>query len=234
MKRTFYILITILITISCSKKSVPFGLRKTINQMEKNLNDTIKYDFRIAPEDIAGSKHHFGLGLGLRNGKGLWRGSLLKTYFKLNGIRHPDDMSGIILTTFHRKLNKKPIKFKEQKEYYKEYWNVVRLGRDSARIWWAKKNPEIERDSIEQIYFSNFTKGRLVLGSVGAWKKHENGASGIDVKMVGEIIERNDRQLKLKITEIGKSKEGFELLIKAGDTIESDPYAVYLIPKTEN
>ena len=40
--------------------------------------------------------------------------------------------------------------------------------------------------------------------------------------------------MKLKITEIEKSKEGFELLIKAGDTIESDPYAVYLIPKTKN
>lgn len=234
MKRILYILITTLITISCSKKSVPFGLRKTINQMEKNLNDTIKYDFRIAPENIAGSKHHFGLGLGLRNGKGLWRGSLLKTYFKLNGIRHPDDMSGIILTTFHRKLNEKPIKFKVQKEYYKEYWNVVRLGRDSAKIWWAKKNPEMERDSIEQIYFSNFTKGRLVLGSIGAWKKHKNGASGIDIKMIGEIIEINDRKIKLKITEIGKSKEGFELLIKTGDTIESNPYSVYLIPKTNN
>lgn len=234
MKQAFYIIIIVLITISCSKKSVPFGLRKTINQMEKNLNDTIKYDFKIAPENVAGSKHHFGLGLGLRNGKGLWRGSLLKTYFKLNGIKHPDDMSDIILTTFHRKLNKKPIKFKEQKEFYKEYWKVVRLGKDTARIWWTKKHPEMELDSIQQIYFSNFNKGRLVLGSVDAWKKHENGASGIDVKMIAEIIERNDRKLKLKITEIGKSKEGFELLVKVGDTIESDPYSVYLIPINKN
>ena len=134
MRQTFGILIILLITISCSQKTVPFGLRKTINQMERNLNDTIKYDFRIAPESVARSKQHFGLGLGLRNGKGFWSRSMLRTYFRLNGIRHPDDMSSIILTTLHRKLNDKPIKFREQKEYYKEYWEVARIGRDTSRI----------------------------------------------------------------------------------------------------
>jgi hypothetical protein len=234
MKQTFCIFIILLITISCSQKTVPVGLRKTINQMEKNLNDTVKYDFRIAPESVAGTKHHFGLGLGLKNGKGLWSGSLLRTYFRMNGINHPDDMSAIILTTLHRKLNDKPINFKEQKKYYKEYWKVAKIGRDTLERYWESKYNLINNDSIDQVYFSNFTKGRLVLGSVGAWKQLENGASGIDVKMIAEIIERNQRKLKLKIIELGKSEEGFELWEKVGDTIESDPYGVYLIPTAEN
>ena len=218
-------------SVSCSQKVVPFGLRKTIDQMEKNLNDTIKYDFRIAPESIAGTKHHFGLGLGLRNGKGLWSGSMLRTYFRLNGIKHPDDMSGIILTTLHRKLNNKPINFREQKKYYKEYWRVAKIGRDTLERYWERKFNLVNHDSLENIYNSNFTKGRLVLGNVGAWKKRENGASGIDIKMIARIIDRDERTLKLEIMELEKPKDGFELLEKVGDTVEFDTYGVYLIPK---
>jgi hypothetical protein len=220
-----------MITMSCSQKTVPFGLRKTINQMEQNLNDTVKYDFKIAPESVARTKHHFGLGLSLRNGKGLWNGSMLKTYFRLNGIKHPDDMSGIILTTLHRKLNNQPIKFRKQKRYYKDYWKVAKIGRDTLNKYWEYKNNLVNNDSIDEIYYSNFEKGRLVMGSLDAWKKRENGASGIDVKMIAEIIYREKRMLKLVITELGKSEEGFELVEKVGDTIEIDTYGVYLIPE---
>jgi len=233
MKKTILIIFLLFTIVSCSNKIVPFGLRSTINEIDRNLNDTVKYDFRIAPEDVAGSKHHFGLGLGLRNEKGLWSGSLLRTYFRLNGIKHPDDMSGIILTTYHRKLNNKPIRFRDQKKYYREYWKVALIDRDTLEKWWEEQNPKIQSDSLEEVYFSNFTKNRLVLGSVDAWKQRENGASGINVKMIAQIIERNDRTLKLKIVELGKSKEGFELWEKVGDTIESNPYGVFLIPQAE-
>lgn len=230
MKQTLGILIILFLSVSCSQKLVPFGLRKTINQMEKNLNDTIKYDFQIAPESVAGTKHHFGLGLGLRNGKGLWSGSMLRTYFILNGIKHPDDMSGIILTTLHRKLNNKPINFREQKEYYKDYWKVAKIGRDTLERYRESKYNVVNYDSLDNIYNSNFSKGRLVVGSVGAWKKRENGASGIDLKMIAKIIDRNQRALKLEIIELEKTKEGFELMEKVGDTVEFDSYDVYLIP----
>ena len=42
--------------------------------------------------------------------------------FKVMGISHPDDMSGIILRSAHRKLNNKPIKLSEQVKKYQEYW----------------------------------------------------------------------------------------------------------------
>ena len=233
MKKALYIITVLLITLSCSKKSVPLGLRKTINQMERNLNDTIKYDFKIAPEEVAGTKHHFGLGLDLRNGKGLWNGSLLRMYFRLNGIWHPDDMSSIILTTFHRKLNDKPIQFKEQKKYFKEFWKVSRIGEDAKSNWWKKNHPEKQTDSLNQIYLSYFYKDRLVLGSVTAIKKYKNSASLIEVNMIAKIIERNNRKLKLRIIELGKVEDGFELWEKVNDTIESDIDSVYLIPITQ-
>ena len=67
-------------------------------------------------------QYHHGFGTWLRNNWGLWKGSRLSLWFNHKGIRHPDDMSGIILRSFWRHLNSKPIKLSEQVNYYKEYW----------------------------------------------------------------------------------------------------------------
>lgn len=53
--------------------------------------------------------YHHGLGQTIRNGFGLWKDSHLCKWFKKQGITHPDDMSGIILTSYWRYLNSKPI-----------------------------------------------------------------------------------------------------------------------------
>lgn len=234
MKKTFYLLLILLLSISCSYKNVPFGLKRTINQIDKNLNDTIKYDFKIAPENLATSKHHFGLGLDLRNGKGLWRGSLLKTYFKLNGIKHPDDMSSIILTTYHRKLNNQPINFNKQKEEFKEYWKMSEIGNDTFKKWWDLKYQSENNDSINKKYYSQFKKDRMVLGSIYSMTPFEDGsASGTDIKMIGKIIEQTQNNLKIKIINLGKVEDGFKAFNKVGDTIDYTTYNVFLIPTLE-
>lgn len=48
---------------------------------------------------------HFGFGMWIRNNWNLWGGSRLSIYFNQKGIHHPDDMSGIILVSYHRHLN---------------------------------------------------------------------------------------------------------------------------------
>src|SRR5690606_41616836 len=90
MKNFFYLILILSVITACSSKAIPIGLKSTIKQIDQSLNDTIKYDFKIAPEEIATSKHHFGLGLDIRNEKGLWRRSFIRTYFKLNRINHAD------------------------------------------------------------------------------------------------------------------------------------------------
>ncbi|MBI5819971.1 MAG: hypothetical protein HZA88_13385 [Verrucomicrobia bacterium] len=69
--------------------------------------------------------YHFGLGMGMRNEWALWAGSRLSRYFNELGIHHPDDMSGIILTTFWRRLHNQPLRLDEQVAYYKAYWERV-------------------------------------------------------------------------------------------------------------
>lgn len=79
--------------------------------------------FKKMPEDQIAAKYHFNLGMHLRNEWGLWdQKSELYKYFAAMGLFHPDDMSGVILLSFHRHLNGKELKVEEQIEKYKNYW----------------------------------------------------------------------------------------------------------------
>lgn len=90
-----------------------------------------RLDALLSPEDIevlrSGSEedmalYHHGLGTSLRNSWGLWGGSPLARWFNDRGIRHPDDMSAIILTSYWRHLNGRPIELESQIRYYQRYW----------------------------------------------------------------------------------------------------------------
>lgn len=68
------------------------------------------------------NRAHFYLGRWLRNDWGLWSGSRLAKWFNSKGIFHPDDMSGIILTSYWRHLHDVPIQLDSQVTYYIDYW----------------------------------------------------------------------------------------------------------------
>lgn len=101
---------------------IPENLEDSFDQLDQLLNpeavDTLKA--KKSEDELAG--YHFGLGLWMRNNWGLWRGSRLTKYFNDLGIYHPDDMSGIILDSYWRKLNNHPIRLEEQIKYYQDYW----------------------------------------------------------------------------------------------------------------
>jgi hypothetical protein len=67
-------------------------------------------------------EYHMGMGMGMRNQWALWAGSRLSRYFDNLGIHHPDDMSGIILETFWRRLHHQPLRLDERIAYYKAFW----------------------------------------------------------------------------------------------------------------
>jgi hypothetical protein len=95
-------------------------------------NSVVDYqEFARMKEKKALAASHMGLGTWIRNTLGLWadcqkepaeeRAPLVR-WFNKKGIYHPDDMSGIILTSWHRKLNGKKKKIKEQVKHYREFW----------------------------------------------------------------------------------------------------------------
>jgi Fe2+ or Zn2+ uptake regulation protein len=93
---------------------IPIDLEDCFHQLDRILSMTDKEEFRKMSERDAVSHYHFSLGLWIRNNWGLWGNSRLKIYFKKIGVKNPDAMSGMILTSYHRFLNKKEIQIDEQ------------------------------------------------------------------------------------------------------------------------
>jgi len=100
---------------------VPGTIEECFAELEKLLDEEELEEFKKAEESEL-ALYHFGLGMWIRNNWGLWLDSPLAQYFKSIGVQHPDDMSAIILTSFHRHLNGKDLRLDEQVKYYQEYW----------------------------------------------------------------------------------------------------------------
>jgi len=79
---------------------------------------------RDGSEDDMG-KYHMSLGLWMRNNWGLWKEGPLYDDLSARGLFHPDDMSGLILTSFWRQLHNQPLEIEAQIAAYQEYWRLV-------------------------------------------------------------------------------------------------------------
>ena len=101
---------------------IPNNLEECFIQLRKILTKEQLNDFRSLSEDEVIRQCHLGLGMWIRNYWGLWKKSRLAKYFNNMGIFHPDDMSGIILLSFHRHLHEKDIRLREQLKVYHWYW----------------------------------------------------------------------------------------------------------------
>lgn len=101
---------------------IPKNLEECFKQIDGFWHDSIKVKVKQWTEDEFSGKAHHGFGMWLRNNWQLWGGSRLSKYFNNLGIFHPDDMSGIILDSYHRYLTGKEIKLEEQINFYQEYW----------------------------------------------------------------------------------------------------------------
>jgi hypothetical protein len=112
-----------LATALFQQSDIPNNMDEAMIALERVLpNETINEIKNMSEEDFV-AQAHFGLGMWIRNNWKLWTGtSPMDWYFYKRGIFHPDDMSGIILTSFHRHLNNKPINIKEQAKFYRDYW----------------------------------------------------------------------------------------------------------------
>lgn len=100
------------------KSKIPTNVDEAIECLQQVLSQGDLNILRSVPEEEL-YKYHHGLGRAIRNNWGLWTdSSVLKIHFKQMDILHPDDMSSIIITSLHRKLNKKPINLDRQVERF--------------------------------------------------------------------------------------------------------------------
>lgn len=101
---------------------VPSTVPEAFNMFLEALTDEEKQAL-IDIEEKHLSLFHHTLGEEIRNMWSMWeKDTLLVNSFKSIGITHADDMSGIILTSAHRKLKNKKIDLQKQVSYYQNYW----------------------------------------------------------------------------------------------------------------
>jgi hypothetical protein len=125
----------------------------------KNLNDALDYldctwkdkeVFAIKSENDAVADAHFAGGQWMRNDWGLieQKGSLYKE-FKSLGITFPEDISTIILVSFHRHLNQREIDLSGQVNAYK-------AGKKQQQLRTAEKNKLAKTlklgDTVQVVY----------------------------------------------------------------------------------
>lgn len=93
---------------------IPKNLYESLELINSFWDDSTKRKVSEWTEDEFVTNAHFGFGRWMRNSWGLWGGSRLSLYFNKLGVYHPEDMSGIILTSYHRNLVGKEIELEKQ------------------------------------------------------------------------------------------------------------------------
>ncbi|MEK6829872.1 MAG: DUF6794 domain-containing protein [Nanoarchaeota archaeon] len=102
----------------------PNNLSECFEHLDKIISESEDADwFKSTDEEDAVIQSHHGLGRWIRNNWGLWsKDSKLFEYLSKLGLHHPDDMSSIILKSYHRHLNKKELGLDEQVKHYIDFW----------------------------------------------------------------------------------------------------------------
>lgn len=162
-KKISFILVFSLLSLSCSVLFdsykteidgvyIPKNLDDAILEVDKFYSDSIKEEIMKMDEGDYLGEYHFGTGLWMRNNWNLWKGSRLSRFFIRKGVKHPDEMSSIILVSYHRKLTGKEIEFKDQVAQYKEY------RRDSKKFYRLAKLPNKSNYPADNLEFG-YSKG---------------------------------------------------------------------------
>lgn len=165
---------------------IPKNLEDCFEQTNSFWNDSTKIKVKSLEEREFIGKAHMGLGMWMRNKWQLWGGSRLSKFFNDLGIYHPDDMSGIILISFHRYLNNKEIKLDEQVKYYQDYWKSF----ETKEL--ERKQEEFSKYKLQDTIEFNYNKGFVSKQQEDKYDEDSCIAKGI-------VTERNEKNFLIKV-----------------------------------
>ena len=93
---------------------IPADLEDAYAELTRLSDQEGLLTFKNAPEDSIRRKLHFGVGRWILTNWGLEDGSRISHHLRLQGVSLPDDMVRIIIVTWHRKLNNRPLLLQEE------------------------------------------------------------------------------------------------------------------------
>ena len=91
---------------------IPQDLAECFQELNKKISEESKRKFKAMPEADAATKLHFSLGRWIWYNWSLYEGSRLSVYLNKVGVHHPEDMARLVIISYHRYLNKKPLEVK--------------------------------------------------------------------------------------------------------------------------
>lgn len=149
---------------------IPKDLNDCFVRLSVGLNHESINKIKNTPDSAIGDLH-FSLGLWIRNNWKLWGRSRLQLYFMDRGVNHPDDMSSLILCSYHRYLNGSAIdlegQIKKQQLWYQSLSRyhprtssdsmVRQLDDDGYTKFFKERKQEIVLEQIEGLsgYFDD-------------------------------------------------------------------------------
>lgn len=173
---------------------IPKDIEDCFFELNKILDDSIKEEFRREEEENIVGVYHMGLGRFLRNHWSLWHDSRLAKYLLEKDLRSADDMSCLVLMSYHRFLNNKDIEIENQIEFLNSQHPPLQKD-------FPKEGQNIEFFSI----FGREDEGAFFIGQdtvtlaywqynrVNGWKEltDEEYQSSFKVKFVPPVIEED-------------------------------------------
>ena len=99
---------------------IPADLTDAFVQLNKLIDPESKAKFKAMAEEDAVHKLYFSFGRWIIHNWGFYGGSRLSHHIRDLGITFPEDMAAFIILSYHRNLNRKELKIKEQVTYYQE------------------------------------------------------------------------------------------------------------------
>lgn len=109
---------------------IPIDLEDAYNELNRLSDQQGLIEFKSAPEDSIRRKLHFGFGRWIMTNWGFEEGSRLSHYLKEKGVSVPDDMVRLIIVTWHRKLNGRPLNVEGEIAAIKERMAADKLKRE--------------------------------------------------------------------------------------------------------
>ena len=104
----------------------PENLNEVFQFLDNDWSIVRKTHFKNLSESNATASEHFGMGLWIRN---TWirgdRNPPLVKYFHSIGLYRPDDISSVIMLSYHRKLNQRPLGVENQIKEHQAYWKKI-------------------------------------------------------------------------------------------------------------
>jgi len=99
---------------------IPANMKEAFRELVNLSSEESLDKMKEAPEEIAATKLHLGLGKWIAAKWNFYEGSRFTKYLNDLGVSYPDDMIQFTIVSFHRFLNKKDLKLEERGAIYQK------------------------------------------------------------------------------------------------------------------